>query len=91
MGHFKDCESADRLSATRNKIHRSFRQSGQTDRIAASGMEPDKMSAKQSTFAEDFMLEHSNSSLFIAMMESASRRGAPRETQKSTQYYGFPA
>ena len=82
MGHLKECESADRLSAGRNRIHRSFRQSGQADRISASGMEPDGISAKQSTFAEDFMLEHSNSSLFIAMMGSASRLGAPKEAAK---------
>jgi putative heme iron utilization protein len=91
MAHLKECESTDRLSAGRNRIHRSFRQSGQVDRISASEMEPDGSSTKQSTFAEDFMLEHSNSSLFIAMMGSASRHGAPKETQKSTQCYGFPA
>jgi hypothetical protein len=91
MGSLKEYESADRLSADRNQIHRSFRQSGQADRISASEMEPEGINAKQSTFAEDFMLEHSNSSLFIAMMGGASRYGAPKEPQKSTQYYGFPA
>lgn len=91
MGHLKECESVDRLSVGRNKVHRPFSQPGQADRISASSMEPDGNSVKQPTFAEDFMLEHSNSSLFIAMMGSASRHGAPKEAQKSTQYYGFPA
>jgi hypothetical protein len=91
MAHVKECESADHLAAGRNRIHRSFRQSGQADRISASEMEPDGIREKQSSFAEDFMLEHSNSSLFIAMMGSASRHGAPKEPAISTQHYGFPA
>ena len=91
MGHLKECESSNRLSAGRNKIHRSFRQSGQADRTSDSAMDQGEISANQSTFAEDFMLEHSNSSLFIAMMGSAGRHGAPKEAHKSTQCYGFPA
>jgi len=91
MGHLKECESADRLSAGRNRIRRSFRQSGQADRISASGMESDVIGTKQPTFTEDFMLEHSHSSLFLAMMGNVSRHGAPKESQKSTQCYGFPA
>jgi hypothetical protein len=91
MAHLKECEPADHLSTGRNKTHRSFRQSGLADHIAASGLEPEGIGAKQPTFAEDFMLEHSNSGLFIAMMGSAGRYGAPKETQKSTQHYGFPA
>jgi len=91
MSSPKEYESADRLSTGRNRVHRSFRQSGQAERIAASGVEPSEISTKQSTFAEDFMLEHSNSNLFIAMMGSASRLGAPKEAHKSTQHYGFPA
>ncbi len=92
MGHLKECESADRLSAGGNKSHRSFKLAGQAGRISASGVEPEGINAKQPTFAEDFMLEHSNSSLFIAMMGSAGRyAGAPKEPAKSTQQYGFPA
>lgn len=91
MGHIKECASADRLSSGRNKIHRSFKLAGQTDQNSTSGMEPDGIASKQSTFAEDFMLEHSSSSLFIAMLGSASRFGTPKEPQKSTQHYGFPA
>jgi hypothetical protein len=91
MSSLKEYESTNRLSAGRNRNHRSFRQIGQADRVADSGVEPGEINSKQSTFAEDFMLEHSNSNLFIAMMGSASRMSAPMETQKSTQHYGFPA
>ncbi|MFZ1083523.1 MAG: hypothetical protein WAN35_01010 [Terracidiphilus sp.] len=91
MAHLKEYESSDHLSARRSQTHRMFRQSGQADRMAASALEADGMGAKKSTFAEDFMLEHSNASLFIAMMGSASRLGAPKEPAKSTQQYGFPA
>jgi predicted nuclease of restriction endonuclease-like RecB superfamily len=90
MSQLKECESADRLSRPRNNSHRSFRQPGQVNH-SSSGMEPDEINVKQSTFAEDFMLEHSNSSLFIAMMGSANRFGAPKEPAKSTQHFGFPA
>jgi hypothetical protein len=54
-------------------------------------MEPDVLSAKPPTFAEDFMLEHSNSGLFIAMMGNSNRFGVQKEPAKSTQHYGFPA
>jgi N-dimethylarginine dimethylaminohydrolase len=91
MAHLKECESADRHSAGRNKTHRSFRQSGSTDQVSVSGMQPDEINTKPTTFAEDFMLEHSNSSLFIAMMGNASRFGTAKEVAKSTQQFGFPA
>jgi len=91
MSHLKECESADQPSRSRNSIHRSFRQSGQADRISTSGIEPDVGSPKPPTFAEDFMLEHSNSSLFIAMLGNSNRFGVQKEPAKSTQHYGFPA
>jgi hypothetical protein len=90
MSHLKECGSPNRLSTSRNKIHRSFRQSDRAGRISTSGTEQVQISAKQPTFAEDFMLEHS--SLFVAMMGSARRyAGAPKEPAISTQHYGFPA
>jgi hypothetical protein len=91
MSHLKECASADRQSRGRNSTHRSFRSASQADQISSSGIESDGISAKQPTFAEDFMLEHSNSSLFLAMMGNVSRFGAPKEPAKSTQQYGFPA
>jgi len=92
MSSPKEYESADRLSTGRNRVHRSFRQSGQAERIAASGVEPSEISTKQSTFAEDFMLEHSHSGLHIDLTGIlASARTAPREPQQSTQSFGFPS
>ena len=92
MGQLKECEASNRLSAGRNKSHSTFMPAGQTDRTNSSGIELDGACAKKTSFAEDFMLEHSNSSLFIAMIGSVGRhRTAPNEPQKSTQCYGFPS
>jgi hypothetical protein len=63
-----------------------------TDRNNSSEMEMDGARAKQSSFAEDFMLEHSNSGLIIALFGSAATYGAAsKEPQHPTQYYGFPS
>ena len=92
MGHLKECEARDCLSAGRNKSRNSFRPAGEADHSNLSGTELVGAGKRKSSFAEDFMLEHSNSSLFIAMIGRAGRYGAGvKEPQKSTQYYGFPS
>jgi hypothetical protein len=92
MGQLKECETKDRLSAGRNKSRNSFRPAGEADHSNSSGIELEGSGERKSSFAEDFMLEHSNSSLFIAMIGTAGRYGvAAKEPQKSTQYYGFPS
>ncbi len=92
MGHLKECEEKDCLSAGRNKSRNSFRPAGKADNSHSSGTELEGVSKRKSTFAEDFLLEHSNSNLFIAMIGRTGRYGAgTREPHKSTQYYGFPA
>jgi hypothetical protein len=92
MGHLKECEARDCLSAGRNKSHNSFRPAREADHSNSSGIEVKGSGERKSSFAEDFMLEHSNSSLFIAMIGRAGRYGSgPKELQKSTQYYGFPS
>ncbi|MGD0546871.1 MAG: hypothetical protein ABR991_03495 [Terracidiphilus sp.] len=92
MGHLKECEASNRLSAGRNKSHSTFMPAGPAVSTDSSGIERDGAGARKTSFAEDFMLEHSNSSLFIAMMGSVGRyKSAPKEPQKSTQYYGFPS
>jgi hypothetical protein len=94
MGHLKQCEAMDRLSAGRNKNRNSFRPAGEADNCNSnlSRIESEGSRERKSSFAEDFMLEHSNSSLFIAMIGRVGRYGAGgKEPQKSTQYYGFPS
>ena len=92
MGCLKECEARDCLSAGRNKSRNSFRPAGEDDHSNSSGIEVEGSGERKSSFAEDFMLEHSNSSLFIAMIGKAGRYGAAaKEPQKSTQYYGFPS
>jgi hypothetical protein len=64
----------------------------QANSAACSGNEPVTASVQRSSFAEDFMLEHSNSSLLIAIMGSNEGHGAaPGESHKSAQSYGFPS
>jgi hypothetical protein len=92
MGHLKECEARDCLSAGRNKSRNSFMPAGEADHSNSSGIELEGSGERKSSFAEDFMLEHSNSSLFIAMIGQAGRYGAAaKEPHKSTQYYGFPS
>jgi hypothetical protein len=92
MGHLKECEARDCLSAGQNKSHNSFRPVRETDHSNSSGIKVEGSGERKSSFAEDFMLEHSNSNLFIAMIGRAGRYGAgAKEPQKSTQYYGFPS
>jgi len=92
MGHLKECEARDSSSAGRSKSHNAYRSVRPANRSNASELEMDGARAKKPSFAEDFMLEHSNSSLFIDMIGRAGRYGAgTKEPQKSTQYYGFPA
>jgi hypothetical protein len=92
MGRLKECEARDCLSAGTNKSRNSFRPAGDADHSNISGIKLEGSGVRKSSFAEDFMLEHSNSSLFIAMIGRAGRYGAGgKEPQKSTQYYGFPS
>jgi hypothetical protein len=92
MGQLKECDARDRLSAGRSKSHPSFRQSGRANMCNSSETELDGARAKKTTFAEDFMLEHSHSGLLIAMMGSAGSYAATsKELHKSTQHYGFPS
>jgi type II secretory pathway component PulJ len=92
MGHLKECEAKDRLSTGRNTSRNSFRPAGDADYSNSSRIELERSGVRKSSFAEDFMLEHSNSSLFIAMLGRAGRNGSVgKEPHKSTQYYGFPS
>ena len=92
MGHVKECEARDSLPAGRSQSHNVCRPVRQANRTNASESGMDGGRAKQPTFAEDFMLEHSNSGLLIALMGSAgSYKVVTQELQHSTQYYGFPS
>lgn len=92
MSLAKTSEKRERLSAGRTRSQHSFRPVNQTDRSNASGIETDGTRPRRLSFAEDFMLEHTNSGLHITVigMASASPNTA-REPHKSTQCYGFPS
>ena len=85
-------DKRERLSAGRNRGQHSFRPVNQTDRANSSGIETDGARPNRLSFAEDFMLEHTNSGLHITVIGMAgSSVSAAREPHKSTQCYGFPS
>jgi hypothetical protein len=92
MGHLKECVASNRLSVGRSKAQSSCRPTSQSERINSSTVASNEFNGKKSTFAEDFMLEHSHAGLLVAVMgRAATYVGASREMHKSTQHYGFPS
>jgi len=85
-------DKRDRLSAGRNRSQHSFRPVNQADAANAPGIEKDGARVDRLSFAEDFMLEHTHSSLRITFRGIASNTAAaPREQHKVAQCYGFPS
>lgn len=92
MSLAKKCDTRDRLSAGRVRSQHSFRPTSHSDRAKSAGIESDGAREKRMSFAEDFLLEHTNSGLRIALIGMAAKSGnAPREQLKSAQCYGFPS
>jgi hypothetical protein len=82
----------ERLSAGRSRSQHSFRSASPVDSANSSGIEPVGATAKRPSFAEDFMLEHTHSSLRIAFRGMTGNSGtSTREQQQSAQCYGFPS
>jgi len=90
----RKCDTRNRLSAGRNKNRRTFRATDQTDRNSVSGADQGENGVHQLTFAEDFMMEHSFTSLRFSVVGikggSRTARKQP-EPQPSAQYFGFPS
>jgi hypothetical protein len=85
-------DKRERLSAGRSRSQHSFRPASQADATSAPGIEKDGAKVDRLSFAEDFMLEHSHSSLRITFMGMAGNSAAaPREQHKVAQCYGFPS
>jgi len=92
MGHLKESDAMHNLPACQSKSHNSHRPARQVNRSKPSESEMDGARAKNPSFAEDFMLEHSNSGLLIAMMGNAgSYKVVSQDLQHSTQCHGFPS
>jgi hypothetical protein len=92
MSLAKNSDKRDRLSAGRSRSQHSFRAASMADRANPSGIETDQARPGPLSFAEDFTLEHSHSSLRIAFIGMAGKSGAvPREQHKSAQCFGFPS
>jgi hypothetical protein len=92
MSLAKTSDKRDRLSTGRSRNQHSFRPASMADRASGSGIETDGARANRLSFAEDFMLEHTNSGLHITLIGMAGASvSVAREPQKSTQCYGFPS
>lgn len=92
MSLAKQCDTRDRLSAGRVRSQHSRRSMSHSDRANSTEIEPNRAEASRMSFAEDFLLEHTNSGLRIALIGMAGKSGtAPREQQMSAQCYGFPS
>jgi hypothetical protein len=84
-------DKRERLSAGRSRSQHSFRPVSQTPRASSSGIEAGGTTSSLS-FAEDFLLEHTHSSLRITVIGmSGNSSTAPREQCESAQCYGFPS
>jgi hypothetical protein len=92
MSLAKKCDTRDRLSAGRARSQHSFRSTSHSDRVNSTEIETDGARGNRMSFAEDFLLEHTNSSIRIGLIGMAGKSGnPPREQQKSAQCYGFPS
>jgi hypothetical protein len=92
MGHLKEVEAKDYLSAGRGKSQRCFGPASPVNQTNTSLIEPGPSRANRPTFAEDFMLEHSHFERSITLLGTTGSYGiAPKESQPPTQYYGFPS
>jgi hypothetical protein len=85
-------DKRERLSAGRNRSQHSFRPVSHVDSANSTGTESDGARADRLSFAEDFMLEHTHSSLRVTFLGMAGNSAvAPREQHKVAQCYGFPS
>jgi len=91
MDHPGICER--NLQATRHSRSRhSSKSSVPPTRPGSRRGEMDGAKSKRATFAEDFLLEHSHSTIRIGVFQFAeSLASEHRETLKSAQSYGFPS
>jgi len=92
MGLPNKCDARYHSPASTNTSQPSCRPVGQANRTSSHKIEPDAIRAKRLSFAEDFLLEHSNSNLRVAVIEILTSASAtPREPQQSAQSSGFPS
>lgn len=94
MDPLKKCDTRNLSPARRKKSQHSFRSMGQTDRANSPGISREETSSTRLTFAEDFMMEHCNSSQSMALSRitaSLSYASAPKESGPSAQAFGFPS
>jgi hypothetical protein len=85
-------DKRERLSAGRSRSQHSFRPVSHADTANSTGIEMDEARSSRLSFAEDFMLEHTRTSLRISLRGMAGNStAAPREQLKVAQCYGFPS
>jgi len=92
MGLPRKCDARHLSTASPNKSQPSCRPVSKAIRTSSFKIEPDATRTNRETFAEDFLLEHSHSTLRLAVIEiTASASATPREPQQSAQSFGFPS
>ena len=91
MDTLKKCDARKRQGAGRKMEQRAF---SSADKAGAnsSRIKLEGIRASRQTFAEDFMMEYSSTAVHVTLVGMADIHGvAVKDTQPSTQYFGFPA
>jgi len=92
MDFLKKLDARKFLSARQKRSEYSFGQMSPAFITDSSGIKQDGTKADRRTFAEDFLVEHSNSGRSIALIGIAASYGtAPKKPQPSAQSFGFPS
>jgi len=92
MDALRKCDARNLPSTRRKKIEHSFRQLSQAYITNSAAIKQDGTQTNRRTFAEDFMMEHSNFGQSIALAGIAARHGTvPKKLQPSAQSFGFPS
>lgn len=69
MSVLKNCDAKVQLFAGRNKSQEKLSQTARAGEANAREIAPERPGASRPTFAEDFMLEHSHTSVRITSIE----------------------
>jgi hypothetical protein len=92
MSLLKNSVAGNYPSAGWEKSRKQSRPERKTNRHNRSEVKPDSAQTQSHAFAEDFMLEHSSSSMRLSFTVVPSTSGAvSQESYPSSEYFGFPS
>jgi hypothetical protein len=88
----KKITAKNRLSPGLDRNRHSVRSTRNANQTNFPGENPEIAIKNRAAFADDFMLEHSRSSLCTVLVADAdSSGGAPQKAQQSSECFGFPS